>query len=65
MRDLKIDNPDNIPKIRFIEQEMLNLNKNVTTFARDGKHPGLETNIVAAETIYNSIKKNIYKNKLL
>ena len=65
MRDLKIDNPDDIPKIRFIEQEMFNLGENVTTFARDGKHPGLETNIVAAETIYNRIKKNIYKNKLL
>ena len=59
MKDLKIGNPDNLLKIRFLENERKGNGENVTTFARDGAHPGLESNIHTAKLIYNFIKNNI------
>ena len=59
MLDLKIGNLNNLLKIRFLENERKGYGENVTTFARDGAHPGLESHTHTAELIYNFIKNNI------
>jgi hypothetical protein len=58
MKDLKIGNPDNLIKIQFLENERKGHGENVTNYARDGVHPGLESHTHSAELIYNFIKNN-------
>jgi hypothetical protein len=59
IKDLQIVNPDNLLKIQFLENERKGNGETVTTFARDGAHPGLESNTHTAKLIYNFIKNNI------